>query len=271
MDTINYRIFNPTQNITILVNEPIAVERQPEVAEALLSLHPEAEQVGFVSISGGSNDIELRMAAGEFCGNATMSTAAFFGIENGMKAGDVKDIMVSASGTDMPVKVRLKCLGEEFEGSVYMPLPIKIEEVNVPGLKEKIPAVDFGGIVHLIAECDLIDEDFHLFGQTKFTRMECEELIKRWCTSLNAPGLGIMFVKEDRLVPLVYVPGVNTVIWESSCASGTTAAGAHLAHRINSDASFSFKEPGGILKIEARKGVASKEEELILTGHVRMC
>lgn len=270
MDTNNYRIFNPTQNITILVSEPTAVERQPEVAAKLLELHPEAEQVGFVSIPGGSNDIELRMAAGEFCGNATMSTAALFGIENGMKAGEERVITVSASGTDKPVKVRLKCFGEEFEGSVYMPLPVEIKEVNVPGLEDRIPAVDFGGIVHLIAESDSIDDEFIFFRQTKFARSDCEELIKKWCTSLNAPGLGIMFIKGDRLVPLVYVPGVGTVCWESSCASGTTAAGAYLAHRMNSDASFSFKEPGGVLEIESRHNPVSGERELILTGHVRI-
>ena len=47
-DPLQYSIFDPTGNITALVESPVPVERQPAVAAALMARHPEVEQVGFV-------------------------------------------------------------------------------------------------------------------------------------------------------------------------------------------------------------------------------
>ncbi|MBO5502893.1 MAG: hypothetical protein J5969_00265, partial [Lachnospiraceae bacterium] len=67
-------ILDPTGNITALVEGDVPVSRQLETAARIMQLRPETEQVGFVKLSG--EQIQLRMAGGEFCGNASMSAAA---------------------------------------------------------------------------------------------------------------------------------------------------------------------------------------------------
>ena len=72
---VDYTVLDPTGNITILVTSPVEISLQPPVASKLMELVPEAEQVGFLSEAEGC-DIALRMAGGEFCGNASMSESA---------------------------------------------------------------------------------------------------------------------------------------------------------------------------------------------------
>ena len=74
---IKYSIFDPTGNITALVESQIPAAEQPTVAAAVMERHPSVEQVGFVRFDPASDPpVSLRMAGGEFCGNATMCAAA---------------------------------------------------------------------------------------------------------------------------------------------------------------------------------------------------
>ena len=64
--------------------------------------------------------------------------------------------------------------------------------------------------------------------------------------------------------PLVYVPVAGTCIWESSCASGTTAAGAYLAQQTGAG-NYRLQQPGGTLEIEV-----IPEGEYYLMGQVKV-
>ena len=48
---IKYCIFDPTGNITALVESPVIIDRQPGVADGIMKKHPEVEQVGFISLT----------------------------------------------------------------------------------------------------------------------------------------------------------------------------------------------------------------------------
>ena len=50
-EPVRYRLFDPTGNITLLVETPVPVEEQPAVAQALMEQEPSAEQVGFLTIT----------------------------------------------------------------------------------------------------------------------------------------------------------------------------------------------------------------------------
>ncbi|MBO5556880.1 MAG: hypothetical protein J5927_06815, partial [Oscillospiraceae bacterium] len=76
-DSLQYTILDPTGNITALVESPVAVARQSAVAADLMARHPTVEQVGFVRFAPAAGEKDavqaaLRMAGGEFCGNASM-------------------------------------------------------------------------------------------------------------------------------------------------------------------------------------------------------
>ena len=71
---VRYRMFDPTGNLTLLVETPVEAARQAETAARLLEAEPATEQVGFLCAAPDA-DIALRMAGGEFCGNAAMCAA----------------------------------------------------------------------------------------------------------------------------------------------------------------------------------------------------
>ena len=392
---ISYYLMDPTKNMTILVETPVPEASFPFVAQKLMELVPEAEQVGFVR--GGSDafvgkctakDMDatvvghescrneeaklptLRMAGGEFCGNASMSAAVYYAIQeeyeragvaaendacdNGMigTAGGFEDnkektIMLRVSGAADPVEVqvrrsddRLNIAGcsldgdreasvglntggpdEIWHGRVHMPKPLSIGDERFPD-GSILPVVRFEGIAHVIIDrADAsepsvsIDESdaqtmvVNVSGNEPGESMnepevsadalkcdddQAEKLAASWCEHLQADAIGLMFLNEthDEMHPLVYVPAAGTCVWESSCASGTTAAGAYLAWKdsvyIDENAEiltgtrianasvepsgktlaaekvrYRLQQPGGVLEIEV-----TPEGEYYLMGHV---
>lgn len=247
---VSYTLLNPTGNMTLLAETPVPEAEQPAVAAELTALEPETEQVGFVRFE--PDGVCLRMAGGEFCGNAAMSAAALQLVHTGQREGKVR---VQVSGTKEPVTVTMTACPGGWRGSVTMPFPQSVgrEEFAELGL---LPVVRFPGITHLILEDGL--------GGNR-TPEKAEELAPRLCSLLNADALGLMFLNREKssLKPLVYVPDAGTLCWESSCASGTTAVGAFLSWETGKEIRMKLSQPAGELEISVQPGKAP-----VLTGSV---
>lgn len=224
--TVEYYLMDPTGNRTVLVTSPVEKAAYPAVAKRLLDREKTAEQVGFLS------GTHLMMAGGEFCGNASMA-AAFL-----IAGGEPQTVSLTVSGADRPVTVRI----DADRGTVRMPEPIGITD----------DTVILPGICHSI-----------LFGTME--RKDAEREVKRRCERKKAPAMGLMMVEDDRLTPLVYVPGAGTLYWESSCASGTAAVGYYLARLEKRAVTRTFREPGGELTV-----AASPDGKVTLSGTVRV-
>jgi len=251
---LKYHLFNPTGNITALVESEVPECDQPAVAERILEKETECEQVGFISCGIEGSDITLRMAGGEFCGNATMSTAVYYLMNQELHNDEERTVFVKVIGTNGLIEVKVMKDQDKYFGTVKMPKALKIsrELFKFEGYTYEYPVVSFGAISHVICE-------------EKMPIYMAESAIKQWCEKLGTFGLGFMLVNEDRteLRPLVYVKNPETLYWESSCASGTTAAGAYFCKLENKDVEYSFKEPGGILTIKA-----CENGDLFLSGTV---
>lgn len=241
---MQYRIFDPTGNITALVEDSVDVALQPSVAADIMQKHPEVEQVGFVSFDGDLPS--LRMAGGEFCGNASMSAAALFALKQNLPIPAT--LKLSVSGAPEPVAVRLEQReGETFRAAVRMP-SAKVVQKNsfaYADLKGELPVVQMDGISHILVE------PASPFFSLCSDRAAAEMAVRQWCGELCADGLGLMFVSGDALTPLVFVPGCDTVFWETSCASGTAAVGMALASETGARIDRTFTEPGGSLRVES--------------------
>ncbi len=248
-------IFDPTGNITALVESPVSAEQQPAAAAAIMAEYPDVEQVGFVRFEG---EPSLRMAGGEFCGNASMSAAALYLLRKGQSAGQVT---LRVSGADKPVAVRLLASEDGFSASVRMPRALGVEErcFSFDALRGSLPLVRMQGISHLIVPAD------SAFFSLRSNREAAEQAIRRFCAEMNVEGLGLMFLAGDRLTPLVYVPGSNTVFWENSCASGSAGVGIWMADKTKAPVSLALREPGGILHVESKPG-----GDTWLSGHTRL-
>ena len=269
---VNYVLMNPTGNRTILVTTPVDKKRYKTVAGKLMEKEPTAEQVGFLDISP-SGLISLNMAGGEFCGNATMSAAAY------AVAKDLSEspVQMKVSGAKSRLRVEIAADGAYagskeggglqketktgrkgavigvggnhsnvvYTGLVKMPAPVEIKDVRLPlgGEMIKLPAVVFDGITHIILSG---------FGIAK---KQAEKCVRKWCEELDVPCLGLMFydATKNRLKPLVYVKNPETLFWENSCGSGSVALAAYLAAHGNRNTEFEFAEPGGRITV-IRKG-----------------
>jgi diaminopimelate epimerase len=69
--------------------------------------------------------------------------------------------------------------------------------------------------------------------------------------SAESGCFGLLYLSGDRMRPLVYVRDTDTLIWESSCASGTCAVAAALALRQKQTLSLELFQPGGSLTAKA--------------------
>ncbi len=258
-DSIKYQIFDPTGNITALVEDEVGVALQPNVAAAIMRLHQRVEQVGFVSDSG--TQPMLRMAGGEFCGNAAMCAAAWHACRIGLTVGSVT---LRVSGASELVEVRLKRTDDGgYRASVHMPHARAIEELEMTygGLRDVVPLVRMEGISHIVIE------QTSALWRLRDCRADAEQAVRAWCDSLDVDGLGLMFVEGEgehrSLVPLVYVPVSGTMFWENSCASGSAAVGRYVAALEGAESSLWLEEPGGTLFVQSQPG----DGETWLTGH----
>ena len=116
-------------------------------------------------------------------------------------------------------------------------------------MRGSLPLVRMEGISHLIIEPS------SPFFCLRERPEAAEQAVRQWCHTLSADGLGLMFLEEGpaarRMTPLVFVPGADTVFWESSCASGSSAVGMCLASREGTPVDLSLAEPGGKLHVKS--------------------
>lgn len=255
-ERIQYCILDPTGNVTALVESPVEISHQPSVARKIMQQHPETEQVGFFSIAQPSADTvqaSLRMAGGEFCGNASGCAAALYLMQRDpeQKKTDA-EVWLKVSGAGKPVKVSLhRESAESFLTCVTHPAAQNItgKILTYGSFSETLPVIQLEGITHIIIRPDSV------FSRLRENCTEAEQALREWCAKLGADCLGLMFPQgnqpELRMTPFVYVPGSDTFFRENSCASGSAALGMYLAAKNGSPVSLTLHEPGGILRVES--------------------
>ena len=260
---IRYSILDPTGNVTALVETPVEPARQPGLAAALMRRHPAVEQVGFLRPDSPEGLPELRMAGGEFCGNASMCAAALLRLNAGQGSGDT---LLRVSGASRPVALTLRTEGDGWLAEILMPPALEITGAALAygDRSGTLPLVRLEGISHLVIEPE------SAFFALLYDRAAAEQAVKRFCATLNADGLGLLFLEgsgnERRMTPLVYIPGSGTVFWENSCASGSAAVGVYLAEKTKRAAALALREPGGILRVSSDP----TRSETRLRGRVRL-
>ncbi len=256
---MQYIIANPTGNITVLVTEKVAQNERPHVVREIFDTEPSCEQVGFVDVTG-ERAIKLEMMGGEFCGNATLSAAAYcakvnklFGADDASSEGELSaeevagvTITVDSSGIDHAVEVNIRQLMDDlYEGTLEMPIP-KIDGT----------VVELDGITHMIVPEDMMSHE------------EAEAAVKGYADQFGALAMGMLLYSDDSesavtIEPLVYVKGSDTMVWEHGCASGSIAA-AYYKHCVSGANRVSVYNPGGIITI------AIEEDKLYLTGSIQL-
>ena len=234
MTQIRYILADPAGNITAMVTSPFFEAEYVSVSQKLMGAVPQVEQVGFITppVQGALG--RLNMAGGEFCGNAARCFGLYLARKNNIENGDV---LIELSGCNEPISVRINGGNSE----VGMPLPKEVSALELPGMPP-VPLVTFPGITHAILKDIAADETI-------------VNAVKRAVYSQGDPdALGILFWKNDRLTPVVYVKQTGTQVYEGSCGSGTAALGVCLTQDMETgEKSLCIQQPMGELTVTVKK------------------
>lgn len=239
---------NPTQNMTILVESPVAKNRHKKVARELMDYASVyAEQVGYIENPTDSSAwARLQMMGGEFCGNATMSLAALLTIDRNLPKGVKCVIPVECSGAEGPITVTAVPGDVSVKCFLEMPRPKSVAGKVMKSSGRRCPAtvVDLGGITHFVVPEEAVHGD-------KF--QWAEKAIQNWAVECRSEALGIILhQREDNsITPLVHVKDTGSLVWERGCGSGTAALGAALAHEARKSISAQIAQPGGHITVRA--------------------
>jgi diaminopimelate epimerase len=245
---IDFIKFNPTQNMTILVKTNCPVEEYRHIASKIMSYdNVYAEQVGFIEKPiNNKAAAHLQMAGGEFCGNACMALSTYIASENGLKQNDLTEILLEVSGTDKLIMCQVKRNLDVYYCQVTMPFPKKIEQrtIKYDGSDLNMIIVRYLEFIHIVIE---VDE----FSETE--RKKAQSLAKLLGVTLGANLIGILLYKSKfhELAPLIYVPHLDSMIWERGCGSGTASLGAYLAWKNKGDIVAKIRQPGGTINVAA--------------------
>jgi diaminopimelate epimerase len=217
---LQFSVFRPAGNDTGLFSGIIRdTEQRKAIADALQRTYLNVEQVGFVNLD--PNNAELMMTGGEFCGNATSSAA--YHILNGQPGS----ISIKVSG----VKEKLLAgVSEAGEGFSQMPV------YSDPSYLK--PDLDRPGNVLVVMEgiSHYIDFDaYQIKGlSVEQIKAKAREEMRQKGIDQN-PACGIIYAEELKhgwvIHPIIYVRDADTLFYETSCGSGTTALGLVVAHR----------------------------------------
>lgn len=249
---IKVRVADPAGNITVFVMTPAAREKYPAISRQILARKElKGEQVGFVERTDQGR-FRMEMTGGELCGNASRSFAYLLSLLSGQEQ---QELEVEVSGSEKP----LKAVVDRTEGTsqVEMPLPKEIMVLET-GTGENYPMVVFDGICHVIVEGEPRKGEF------------VENILKRAEEICPCGAWGVMFLKGDQMIPAVYVENTDSLVWESSCGSGSMAAAVYLSQREGDGEYFyTLYQPGG----EIRTSVSKEAGEIVrctMGGTVRI-
>ena len=260
INDIKYIIVNPTENLTALVETYVDKNEQATIARIIMEKEKKVEQVGFLSYKDDA-DIVLRMAGGEFCGNATMSAAAYLAKQNNTQN---KDVNVYILDDEKMIKVKVEKKDDCWHCTEEMPKAISIQKINIDldkGLQKDFTIVNFKGISHII----FADEKRYDEIDDYEKRKQYDVMIRNICKDKGLSSIGFIFYSEksQSIKPLVYVNEIDTLFLENSCASGTAALGMYLYSVKKEKISIDVKQPKGILSVEV------DSDKTILSGNVK--
>ncbi|SDZ38857.1 Diaminopimelate epimerase [Evansella caseinilytica] len=245
---IDFIKLNPTQNMTILVKTEHPVEEYKHIAAKVMSYDSVyAEQVGFIRQPGNRiATAHLQMAGGEFCGNACMALAAVIASERGLQRNEWTEIVLEASGAAELITCRVIKKADNYSCQVAMPVPAKIEQrtVNYDGSELTIILVKYQQFIHIVIEVDEFDLSLKEKAQT---------IVELIGAVMDVDQIGILLYKSasDEMAPLIYVPHLESMVWERGCGSGTASLGAYLAWKNKRKLEAKIKQPGGIMHVAA--------------------
>lgn len=229
------RVANPAGNVTIFVINQVKREAYSAVSRELLCMEElHGEQVGFVE-QREDGGFHMEMMGGEFCGNATRSFGYLLSM---LSEKQEQEVWVDVSGSDRQLKVEVDL--EKGAARTQMPLPMGIKEIMVQN--EHFSMIVFEGICHIIVNSAPKSQEF------------VDEVIEQAKKVCVCDAYGVMFLQGNEMTPVVYVESTTSMVWESSCGSGSMAVAVYLSKDAYAgEFVYELHQPGGIIEAFVKK------------------
>lgn len=259
MQTVQYIDFLPGGNKTALViGDRFTPEECRIINDTIMSRDHDTEQVGFVQdVPGMPASPSLRMAGGEFCGNASRSAAYYY------LNGKPGTLLMTVSGGR-----QVDC-GVYDNGDAWCQIPMdkngyaamELAESVAPG----IHMVRLSGITHLVLEqtaaAPYLEDKTNLKVSglkliEKYRLKDCEAAGAIFLESLSGGSL--------KINPIVWVRDIASLFYETACGSGTIAAALVLAKKEGRLLSADIVQPSGMV-ISAE----ISEDRAVISGPVK--
>jgi diaminopimelate epimerase len=263
---IDFVKFNPTQNMTILIDDSNVVQDYEKIATKIMAYeNVYGEQVGFIKTPLNKKaSALLRMAGGEFCGNACMALGTLKAVEQGLELNETLDIVLEVTGTDHLITCQVRRTPHKYYCQLNMPIPTTLEQTTLhyEGSELSVTFVTYREAIHLIIEADTFNDSL---------KDKAESLARLLGGTLNTHLIGILMYNpiSNELAPLIYVPHLDSMIWERGCGSGTASIGAYLTWKNKRKTVADISQPGGSITVSGDY-LAGEIRDLNIEGSVEL-
>ncbi|UJW56217.1 diaminopimelate epimerase [Bacillus sp. A116_S68] len=263
---IDFVKFNPTQNMTILIADSNVVQDYEKIATKIMAYeNVYGEQVGFIKTPLNKKaSALLRMAGGEFCGNACMALSTLKAVEQGLDLNETLDVVLEVTGTDHLITCQVRRTTHKYYCQLNMPLPTTLEQTTLhyEGSELSVTFVTYREAIHLIIEADTFNDSL---------KDKAESLARLLGGTLNTHLIGILMYNpiSNELAPLIYVPHLDSMIWERGCGSGTASIGAYLTWKNKRKTVADISQPGGSITVSGDY-LAGEIRDLNIEGSVEL-
>ncbi|HCG74493.1 MULTISPECIES: histidine racemase CntK [Staphylococcus] len=241
---IEFSKYNPSGNMTILVHSKHHPNEYATIANQLMATtHVCCEQVGFIESTNHNNweTYHLVMSGNEFCGNATMSYIHYLQ-EHQLLQHSQCQLKVSGYSQLVPCKVHNhRC----YEVGMPQVQQITPRQLVIAGQLYHVLELTYESYIHFVVPTRDISVSF---------KQQVEQFVRtqRWNVNYKTIGVMLFDMEQQFLQPLIYIPEVQSLIWENSCGSGAASIGVFQQYRTNQASNdFKVNQPGGSILVSS--------------------
>lgn len=266
---VQFSKYNPSGNMTVLVHSKHAKSEYATIANQIMATtHIHCEQVGFIE-STDPQQFHLVMSGNEFCGNAAISFMHYLKQHDFI---DHSDMLGEANS--MPLQMHISgrsdlvtCeMHRDGYYAVSMPQPkyIKHAQLTLDGQIFYITKIVYESYLHVVIPVERI---------TAQLQKEIERFVQttRWDKEFKTIGVMLFNRETQYLTPLIYLPEVQSMIWENSCGSGAASIGIfENIHNAPSCEGYKVYQPGGHIIVTSHYHAQTQTYQATIKGRVSM-
>ncbi|SUM67176.1 diaminopimelate epimerase [Staphylococcus saccharolyticus] len=207
----------------------------------MATTHVCCEQVGFIE-SINYDDMEhyhLVMSGNELCGNATMSYIQYLN-ERLLLQHQQFQLKVSGCSHLVPCTVHNHQCYE-----VGMPQVQCVTRRRLKIAEQEWSAIEisYESYVHYVIACE--DTSISL-------KQKVEEFVRHqsWHTQYKTVGVMLFQPQQQFLQPLIFIPEVQSLVWENGCGSGVASIGVYLNYQTKGAfEDYKVNQPDGSIRV----------------------